>query len=143
MIEYAKRELKYLIDSEEPYDNMMAKSVLELLEVFSNQGHSGFSAPWCIKIFSRLANFKPLDPLTGEDDEWNQIREDLYQNKRCSSVFKGADGKAYDIDARAFSNDGGETWYTNRDSRVFIEFPYVVPDFPEKVLIKQEEKKDE
>ena len=143
LVAYAKDELKILIDSDDSYDNLMAASVIELIQTFSNQGHSGFSAPWCIKIFSRLANFKPLDPLTGEDDEWNQIREDLYQNKRYSSVFKDADGKAYDIDARVISNDGGETWYTNRDSRVFIEFPYVVPDFPEKVLIKQEEKKDE
>lgn len=142
MIEYAKRELKYLIDSEEPYDNMMAKSVLELLEVFSNQGHSGFSAPWCLSLFNRIAHWKPLSPLTGEDDEWNEISPGRYQNKRYSSVFKDEDGKAYDIDGKIFSDDGGETWFSNKNSRVFIEFPYEVPEHPEKVYLNREEKNE-
>ena len=142
MIEYAKRELKYLIDSEEPYDNMMAASVLELLEIFIDQGHSGFSAPWCLSLFNRIAHWKPLSPLTGEDDEWNEISPGCYQNKRYSSVFKDEDGKAYDIEGKIFSDDGGETWFTNKNSRVFIEFPYKVPEHPEKVYLNREEKNE-
>lgn len=141
MIEYAKRELKYLLDSKEEYDNRMAENVLELLNVFANQGHSGFSAPWCVQLFSRLARYKPLGPLTGEDDEWEEVEHSyhLFQNKRYSAVFKeGKDGKAYNIEARTFSDDGGETWFWSRDSWKFIDFPYVVPNEPEKVILNKE-----
>ena len=137
IVDFAKTELKYLIDSEEPYDNMMASCVLELLKTFEDQGHSGFSAPWCIGLFSRLAKFKPLNPLTGADDEWIEVSTNLYQNKRYSAVFKeGNDGKAYNIEGKIFSNDGGETWFTNKDSIVYIDFPYNVPEKPEKVYLE-------
>lgn len=136
MIEYAKKELKYLLDSEEKYDNMMAENVLELLSVFVSQGHSGFSASWCIQLFSRLVMYKPLSPLTGEDDEWQKVDYNLFQNKRCPSVFKeGKNGKAYNIEARTFSDDGGETWFYSRKSWEFIDFPYTVPNEPEKSYI--------
>lgn len=139
MIEFAKRELKHLLDSKEEYDNRMALDVLELLNVFTKQGHSGFSASWCIQLFSRLSRYKPLGPLTGEDDEWNEVGHNTFQNKRCSSVFKeGKDGRAYNIEARVFSDDGGETWFTNKNSREFIDFPYVVPEKPEKVILNRE-----
>lgn len=140
IVDYAKRELKYLLDSEEEYDNRMAEAVLELLNVFAEQGHSGFSASCCIQLFSRLAKYKPLGPLTGEDDEWNKIGDNLFQNKRYGAVFKeGKDGKAYNIEARIFSDDGGETWFTNKNSREFIDFPYIVPEKPEKVILNKED----
>ena len=55
----------------EPDDmqDMVKANVLELLEVFGNQGHSGSSAPYVLGLFQRLADFKPLGQLTGEDDE--------------------------------------------------------------------------
>lgn len=139
IIEFAKRELKYLLDSKEEYDNRMAENVLELLNVFANQGHSGFSAPWCIQLFSRLSMYKPLGPLTGEDDEWEKVDHNSYQNKRCPSVFKkGKDGKAYNISARVFSDDGGETWFYSKKSCEYIDFPYTVPNEPEKVILNKE-----
>ena len=80
----------------------MAESVLELLGVFSKQGHSGMSASYCLGLFNKLANQEPLTPLTGEDSEWNDVTqhgtEPSYQNNRCSHVFKDSDGRAYDID---------------------------------------------
>ena len=48
-------------------------------------------------------------------------------------MFKEKDGTAYDIDGKVFSDDG-EVWYTNRNSRVNVTFPYVVPDKPEYVI---------
>jgi hypothetical protein len=105
----------------------MAENVLELLEVFSNQGHSGSSAPYCISLFTALANHKPLTPLTGDDNEWNDVStlgtEPCYQNNRCSNVFKNSDGRAYDINGKIFKNQDG-VCFTNRDSKVYIEFPY-------------------
>ena len=131
LLDYAKDELKRIgmIDSGEPYNDLASKAILDLIELFDSQGHSGFSAPYVIGAFSRLAMFKPLSPLTGEDDEWNPVGDE-FQNKRYSSVFKNKDGVAYNIDGKAFTDDG-EVWYTCRDSIVNVTFPYTVPDKPE------------
>ena len=84
LVDYAKEELKRIgmIDSGEPYNDAVAKAILDLIELFASQGHSGFTAPYTINTFKRLAMFKPLAPLTGEDSEWNEIEPGLYQNKR-------------------------------------------------------------
>ena len=62
----------------------------------------------------RLIAGKPITPLTGSDDEFTEVADGVFQNKRCSSVFKDPrfhDGKlAYDIDAP--------------DPRAAISFPY-------------------
>ena len=136
--EYAKDELRRIgmIDSGEPYNDAVANSILDLIKLFAAQGHSGFTAPYTIQVFRRLASFKPLTPLTGEDDEWSEVEPGCFQNKRYSAVFKKEDGKAYNIEAKIFSEDGGETWFTSRDSREYIEFPYTVPDEPEEIILE-------
>jgi hypothetical protein len=112
--------------------------VLKLLKVFSGEGHSGTPAPYAINLFSTLANFKPLTPLTGEDWEWNDVSEfngledsPLYQNKRCRRVFKDNTG-AYDIEGIIFydwrtnekTGEKFKTYFTSRESRVPVTFPY-------------------
>ncbi len=140
LYEYAVEELKRLRKDNEP-DEMqdeIEKAILEVVKVFSEQGHSGFSANYCISILHRLLQYKNITPLTGEDDEWEEVSNGVYQNKRRSSVFKQADrfnGQAYDIEGRVFSNDGGKTWYTNGSSFVPITFPYYGGE-PEKVILK-------
>ena len=116
------------IDKE--YCDSMEEAVIELLEVFSKQGHSGFSAPAVNGLFHTLANFKPLGPLTGVDEEWTKINEEMgcgndmaHQNKRCSHVFKRADGTSYDIQGKVFVEPNGCS-YTSSDSRVEVVFPY-------------------
>ena len=144
LIDYATEELKRIgmIDSGEPYNDLATKCILDLIKLFSEQGHSGFSAPYVARMFYRLSMFKPLSPLTGEDDEWNDIGNGQLQNKRYSAVFKGKDGTAYNIDGKIFSNDNGETWFTNKDSIVNITFPYTVPKEPEHVYLNKEENKE-
>ena len=139
LVDYAKEELKRvgMIDSGEAYNDCAAKAILDLIELFASQGHSGFSAPFVINVFSRLAMFKPLSPLTGEDDEWNDLGDGTYQNKRYSAVFKDKDGNAYNIEGKIFTDDG-DIWYTCGGSRVNVTFPYVVPDKPEKVYMNKE-----
>ena len=138
--EYGRKELErigYFKEGDDPYNESVANAILELLEVFDNQGHSGFTAPYTARMFHRLAMFKPLTPLTGEDDEWNEVGPGQFQNKRYSAVFKDENGKAYNIKGKIFSDDEGETWFTNGDSRVYIDFPYIVPEHPEKVILKE------
>lgn len=119
LIEHAKTELQIagLFDKEgDFYDGMTGKAVMELIEVFAKQGHSGMSAPYVISIFEKVANFKPLIGITGKDEEWGAVRDlgvggSWYQNKRCSAIFKdGKDGRPYYIDAIVKRDQNGTCW---------------------------------
>lgn len=142
VLNWAEAELEaagYTADAEDGPDKWLREGTLELLKVFSNQGHSGASAPFAINLFSRLAKQKPLAPLTGEDNEWVEVGEGTWQNRRASMIFKGEDGKAYNIEGIVFwewyeDEETGEkfkSYFTSRDSRVPVEFPYTVPESPE------------
>jgi hypothetical protein len=113
----------------------ICKHILKLLEVFAAEGHSGSTAPYAINLFSKLAAFEPIIPVTGEDWEWTEVGDGVHQNKRCSHVFKQADrfdGQAYDIDGKIFwewykSEEDGEVFkshFTSGESQVPITFPY-------------------
>ena len=109
--------------------------ILKLLDVFADEGHSGTTAPYTVDVFKKLAMFEPLVPLTGEDWEWVDVSEQsgrtLWQNKRCSHVFKTEEG-AYDIDGIVWwdwytDTETGEkqkSYFTSRESRVPVTFPY-------------------
>jgi len=140
LINHAWLEFKaagWLNDDDEFTDetqSILCGDVIDLLKIFSSQGHSGMSAPYAIELFSKLAKYEPLVPLTGEDWEWVHVGEQtgkLYQNKRCSHVFKDDEG-AYDIQGIVWydwitDKETGEKFkshFTSRESRVKIEFPY-------------------
>jgi hypothetical protein len=112
VIKHAKQELKavgYDLDEKEEGPNKwIVEDVLELLSVFASQGHSGFSASYCIDVFTKLASFKPLSPITCGESEWVDIGGNLYQNNRLGSVFnEGKEGKPYYLDAIVFREDNG------------------------------------
>lgn len=146
LVKYAESEMDLigLTDADE-HNAAMRKHILGMVELFSKEGHSGFSASYAMDILKNVLRFKPLSPLTGADDEWfkhDYGTEPTYQNKRLSSVFKDANGDVYNIDGKVFwewaisyDDDGNacgihKSYYTNRDSRVPVTFPYVVPDKP-------------
>ena len=122
--DFAREELTSagLFDKDSDYNGMLGESVMRLIETFAAEGHSGMSASLALQAFTTLANGNPLTPLTGADDEWTDVSDGLLQNRRCSHVFKGANG-AYDIDGIIFRDPDGST-VTNGDSRVPVTFPY-------------------
>lgn len=126
LLKHAHRELADWRSSDDEMSRWMAHDLTEILRTFSSQGHSGFSASYAISCFKTLARYEPLGPLTGEESEWNDIGErdgtTLYQNNRCSRVFK-EDGVAYDIDGVVFEEPNG-CRFTGRHSRVTVQFPY-------------------
>jgi len=124
--DYAKSELERAKYFDGDMNQAMAEDILQLIKVFGEQGHSGFSAPFCIKLFTRLASHKPMSPLTGEDDEWAEVGDGVWQNKRYSAVFKDKD-HAYNVEGKIFIDPDGTTW-TNPDSRTGVVFPYTVCD---------------
>lgn len=138
LLKYAEKELDIIGMKEgDDLDGSMRKHLLEMVKVFSEEGHSGFSASYAIQCLEKLLKYEPLTPLTGEDSEWNEIAEDqtiggkLWQNNRCYRVFKDDNG-AYDSEGKIFwewftDEDGKQfkSHYTSSDSRVYITFPYV------------------
>lgn len=146
ILAHAQRELDLIgmtEDSPDDMNRMMRKHILHMMQEFANEGHSGFSAHYAIGILTKLLEFKPLSPLTGEDDEWFKHDygvEPHYQNKRRSSVFKDSNGECYDIDGKVFwewsrgivgeDDTPHKSYYTCRESRVPVTFPYTVPDKP-------------
>lgn len=108
LMNHAKRELDLLLgadDSADFYEGMTRKAVLELMEVFARQGHSGMSASIVLDLFSQLSDFKPLTPLTNDPADWNEVGEGVWQCRRQSS---------------AFSADGGRTYWTLDEGRDLI-----------------------
>jgi hypothetical protein len=109
IISRAKEELDRIDFGEEDTAVM-----IEILEKFFTQWDIGGALHHVAPILQRLIAGKCLSPLTGEPDEWMEVGDGVFQNRRVSSVFKDPryhDGKlAYDIDAE--------------DPRAPITFPY-------------------
>ena len=101
---------------------LLCTQVCDLLTLFGEHGHSGSTAPYAVDLFNALALFKPIRPLTGEEWEWNEVGDGLFQNNRCSHVFK-EDGDAYDCHGKVFRDPNGSCW-TSSASRVPVTFPY-------------------
>jgi hypothetical protein len=156
-VEHAKSELAILREQlpDLAWNENVDAAVITLMEALSTNGDSGGSAPYVhamlSDIFKKLFAFQPLTPLTGEDDEWNDVSEYsdggiMYQNRRCSSVFKGGDGNCWDIDGKVFEEPDG-CRYTSRECFVDITFPYtptrevVLVPFSEDRLIEMEKDK--
>lgn len=129
---HAEHELELLMAST-PEDaremqQAMHDGLLRMVDTFCEEGHSGSSAGYALALLQKLLRFEPIAPLTGADDEWHDVSaasggRAMWQNKRCSRVFKSDDGRAYDIEAVIFRDENGNG-YTNRDSIQYVDFPY-------------------
>lgn len=123
LLAHAERELG---TPDDDMNRLMAQQLKELVLVFSTHGHSGFSAGCARGALDLLLAYKPLRPLTGEPSEWNEVGPGVFQNNRCSRVFKDVSqygGRAYDIEGRVFREPSGAC-YTSGESRVLVTFPY-------------------
>ena len=173
-VRYAETEFQAANTPEE-----IRHHVLNLLEIFDQEGHSGMSAGWARAVFSkpaeerprvepeegeeedellktmqdamdahikaldsqlalapedlqaeirrvfcRVGTFEPISPLTGAPEEWMDIGGGEYQNKRCYSVFKEADGRAFFSDGRVWQMPSGAR-FTDKYSRVELTFPCI------------------
>lgn len=152
LIKHAERELRLagFFDKDSDYEGALGKAVMELIKVFSKQGHSGFSANRVVSLFEKVARYENLLPLTGEDSEWNDISDlngGTLQNNRVSSVFKEKEtGRAYYIDAIVWRTQNGGYFTGSADdvsSRQYIKsFPFTPKTFYVDV-IEEEVKKDD
>lgn len=129
LIEHAKKELSLIGGENDPMQDQMNSHILKMVEEFSKEGHSGFSASYAVSALQKLLRFQPLTPLTGDDSEWMEVGENMFQNVRCGTVFKnGKNGQAYNIDGNVFRDQNGCS-YTNGKSRTKVDFPWM-PNTP-------------
>jgi len=104
------------------------KEILALCEAFGKSGQSGGSAPYTASAISRAVNklllHEPISDITGDECEWvdvTQIGYDstMYQNNRCSSLFKnGINSRAHYLDAIVWQ---GEEEHDSFTGRVYID----------------------
>lgn len=115
---HAKQELDILIKTTpDAIIRDFIPEILELCEKFGLSGQSGASAPYTAAALSqaikKLCLLEPICPITGIDEEWNDISTisggmSYYQNNRLSSIFKlGVNGKPYYLDAIVFKGRSG------------------------------------
>lgn len=127
VLEFARSELKFagLFDEDSDYGGMLGDAVMNLLKEHEKEGHSGFSNAMVVDLFSKLATFTPLTPLSGSDDEWGDDVDGLgmQQNVRDSRVFRSPERGAWTLDAVAFREPSGAT-YTSSQSAQPITFPH-------------------
>lgn len=119
----------------ENMDRWMMNNVLELVQVFEdyfnkNKDRLGEEktsniVSKSLGLFKTLGSYKPIAPLTGEDNEWIDVCEQFYQNNRCSTVFKDKEtGKCYNMNGKIFREPDG-CCFTSSDSKVYVTFPYI------------------
>ena len=137
LVEFAKQELDLIgmiENSPEEMNRCMRDDILDIVQKFADQGHSGFSASYALSVLKKLLAYEPLSPLTGEESEWNDTSaytdgsRILFQNKRCSHVFKEVNAETgteyvYDSRGKVFVEPNGSA-YTSAQSRTPVTFPY-------------------
>ena len=103
MVKYAERELDLIgMTKDDPYTEETRKmeategmncqireKILEVIKTFSKQGHSGFSANYCLAILEKLMSYHPLSPLMNKEVEWVETEEmGICQHRRAFALFR-------------------------------------------------------
>lgn len=143
---HAQRELDILIKTTpDAIIKDFIPEILALCEAFGRSGQSGGSASYTAsalsKAIKKLCLQQPVCPITGVDEEWNEVGTNVWQNNRCYGIFKDAGNKPYYLDAIVWNGDTvGESGNTGWDtftgtingisSRQFIKsFPFTPKTF--------------
>lgn len=138
LVEFARQELEeagYFDREKDFYGGMTGKSVLELIECFSKQGHSGMSAGIVRQLFNKLANYNPITAILDTPESWMEVSQGTYQHKKLSGLFKNSiDGQAYYLDAIVFQGPEDYDTFTGTvediTSRQYVKsWPFIPKTF--------------
>ncbi len=151
---FAENELDILVKSNTDLENRpiiepFIPEILALVEKFAQSGQSGASAPFVARALSssieKLCLQEPIMPITGVDEEWNDVTEHnngelMWQNKRCSSLFKYENGDVSFCDAIIKKTERGSCWsgafwlskkdYLTGDKSLMIRGSQLIRGFP-------------
>lgn len=129
-------------------------AVKDILELISTAREKYDLTEKEVDLFLQFFGNHTLIAVTEENAMWEDVSNDLllsldvrkeikqvFQSKRCGRIFKeilhSGDIRYKALDTRAYSDNGGFTWYTNRDSSSYIELPYM-PTEPEYIYLDRE-----
>lgn len=120
---FAELELDILSKSNIDFENTslvkdFVPEIIALVDKFGKSGQSGFSAPFTAKVLSnvieKLCLQEPIMPILGIDEEWTNVSdiadEPMWQNKRCSGLFKYSNGDVKYVEAIVKRTQNGTTW---------------------------------
>lgn len=136
---HAKRELEILFKiTPDAIIREFEPEILALCEKFGQSGQSGGSAPFTAGALAdaikKLCLQKTIAPLTGEEDEWGTVADEINQNNRDSAVFKSEGQQAYYLNAIVWSGDtpgeSGNNWDTFTGSIEGITSRQRIKEFP-------------
>jgi hypothetical protein len=114
---HARRELEIagLFDKDGIYGDELAHDVMQLIDVFAKQNHSGATAPLVIQAFYRVSMWDMLTEPTDDPDEWEKLEVpgggDAWRNKRSPVYYSGDGGKHWnrsDSDTQGTSKPYGK-----------------------------------
>jgi len=153
---YAQRELDILVKSSTDPNNRpiiepFIPEILALTEKFGLSGQSGGSAPYTAaaitQALKKLLLQRPIMPITGIAEEWMDVAkyagkneaECIWQNNRCSALFKNLKEQAWYLDAIIWKEENGScysgsAWLPNGEdvfySRQLVKsFPFTPKTF--------------
>tara|TARA_R110001592_G_scaffold151978_1_gene379125 strand:- start:1693 stop:2313 length:621 start_codon:yes stop_codon:yes gene_type:complete len=140
-VKHLNRELDIMRKTVVEDDSLIIEPYVDaihvLCESFSKENHSGGAASMAAGVIAStikaILGFQILSPLTGEEDEWNDITEmndgnKLWQNNRDSAVFKDIDGKCYYVNSIVWK--GNEPWDTFTGSMKGYRSANYIKSFP-------------
>jgi hypothetical protein len=104
LLKHAEQEMRLagLYDEDADYGGMIPEAVLKVVKVFSEEGHSGYSARLTGDILQKVLRFQTLTPINSDPQFWMEVsaeqmgRPGVWQSTR---------------DGTYFSEDGGQTFY--------------------------------
>ena len=104
LVTHAKQEMELagLYDKGADYDGMIPEAVMEIVEVFAKQGHSGYSASIVRSILSKVLAYDTLTPVNSDPQYWMKVSDEHAHTKACWQSTR---------DPSYFSEDGGKTFY--------------------------------
>jgi hypothetical protein len=115
---HAERELNILVKSSTDPENRpiiepFIPEILALVDKFGNSGQSEGSASYTAgalaEAIQKLCMQETVCPLTGIDDEWVTVADNLRQNNRCYALFRDSNGSYY-LDTIVWKTQNGSTW---------------------------------
>lgn len=154
-LDWARHEIELAIEQERDfeYGKGCYESALKAFECLCNDGHSGMSFSTTLDILNRLAKNRPLSPIEGAPDEWEESEwttDDCvkhYRNKRLSSLFKDVypDGRVSYDDVNAYEcvdENSSIPYHGGGAGKVFYEyfpitFPYYPPTKPYRIVTRE------
>lgn len=139
LLEHAKSELNHIhIDldlDKDTYAYKLGQDTYNIIEHISDQKHSYESVTELMVLLNQLVFGKALSVITGSDDEWDNLDDNLLISNRDSRITKNIKtGKIYFRDAYRFYSPHDTVLFTCNESKKEIHLPIYPQELKTKII---------